>query len=370
MCPKVLIASDSLANGGAERQLAILARSLPPEWDRRVWSWSEGPYREVLEANGVRVTVCQRSRRFDIVPGLRLWREIVQWRPDIVHTTVGWMSPVACAIPCRLLGIPLIDGRMRTGRVRLGRIHRYKLGLSFATRVVANSEAGLRALGVGAPRGRVIYNSFESRRLEDLDDKRPDGATGRTVVVMAARMQPEKDYATFLKAASILAQSDPGRWLFLAIGDGPDREELVCEAADLIGQGCVAFPQPSLEVLQHIYSADMGVLVTNPRYASEGCSNSLIEYMACGLPCVASEGGGNAELVQDGATGYLCPPRDARRLASRLKFLAEHPSVAARFGSEGRARSVSRFSEARFLQETVSLYEEVIATTAPADGTL
>lgn len=366
MCPKLLLVTDSLANGGAQRQLVLLARYLPPEWDRRVWSWSDGPYREVLEQNGVHVTVCRRSWRFDALPGLRLWREIARWRPDIVHTPFGWMSPVASAIPCRLLGIPLVDGRMRDGKVWLRRVHKYKLGLSFATRVVANSEAGLRALGVGLPRGQVIYNSFDDRRLKNLHCQKPDAANGRTIVVMAARMERDKDYLTFMKAARTLAESDADRWLFLSIGDGPDRKELMREAADLVEQGCVAFPQPSLEVLHHICSADIGVLMTDPRYHAEGCSNALMEYMACGLPCVASQSGGNAEIVEDGVTGYLCPPRDSRRLASRLRFLADHPLVAARLGSVGRTRSLSRFSEERFLRETIRLYEEAMGTATPA----
>jgi glycosyltransferase involved in cell wall biosynthesis len=328
MCPKLLLVTDSLANGGAERQLAILARYLPQEWDRRVWSWSEGPYGEVLEQQGVEVTVCRRRSRFDVTPGLRLWRDILEWQPDIVHTPFGWMSPVASAIPCRLLGIPLVDGRMRTGSLWRHGTYKNKLGLSFATRVIANSQAGLSALGIGPPRGRVIYNCFESRRLEHLDRRRPDGAEGRTLVVMAARMERSKDYATFIETARTLARDDPDRWLFLAIGDG--------------------------------------VLMTDPRHLAEGCSNALMEYMACGLPCVASESGGNAELIEDGATGYIIPPRDAERLASRLKFLADHPTVAWRLGDAGRARSLSLFCEERFLREMASLYEEAITVARQA----
>lgn len=363
MCPKVLLVTDSLGNGGAERQLALLAQSLPPQWDRRVWSWSGGPYGEVLKQHGIQVTVCPRAWRFDVAPGLRLCRDILQWQPDIVHIGFGWMSSVACVIPCRILGVPLIDGRMRTGKVGLRRIHQYKLGLSFATRVVANSEAGLHALGVGPPRGRVIYNGFESQRLEGLDYRKPDEANGRIIAVMAARMHRHKDYATLIKAAKTLAERDPDRWLFLAIGDGPDREELIREAADLVEQGCLAFPQPSLDVLNHICSADIGVLMTDPRYAAEGCSNALIEYMACGLPCVASRSGGNSELIEDGITGYLVPPRDPQRLASRLRFLADHPPVARRLGCTGRATSLSRFSEDRLSQEVALLYEEAMAAT-------
>ncbi|MBN1458239.1 MAG: glycosyltransferase [Armatimonadetes bacterium] len=369
MCPKVLLVTDSLANGGAERQVTLLARYLPPEWDRRVWSWLGGPYEEVLRKDEIRLTVCPRAWRFDISPGLRLWREIFDWRPDVVHAGFGWMSSATCAVACRALGIPFIDGRMRNGQVSRRLIHQYKLGLSLATRVVANSEAGLRALGVGPARGRVIYNSFERQRLVGLNCRRPEEAYGRTIVVMVARMQQTKDYATYMEAARTLARRDPDRWLFVAVGDGPHREELAREAADLVEQGCVVFPPPSLEVLQHVCSADIGVLMTDPRYGAEGCSNALIEYMACGLPCVASQGGGNAELVEDGITGYLVPPRDSRRLVSRLQFLADHPATARRLGRTGRARSLSRFAEERLLRETVSLYEEAMAIANSSRGT-
>ena len=358
---RVLFLTYSLANGGLERQLSLLARNLPPQWQCRMWSLEGGPHAGAVMAAGVPLTVCPRRARFDVTPAVELWRLIRSWRPDVVHAW-HWM-PAAAAVPaCSALGIPLIDGSIRMGSVprSFGRPRRGIM--HFATLVVANSSAGLAAWHIDAEKGRVIYNAFEGDRLLAVSSRRPAVRGGDPyTVVMAARMAPPKDFASVIRAARLLAGSGSARWRFLLVGDGPDRPAVLTEAADLAAAGIVTFPAGGTEVVGQIRGSHVGLLVTDPAVLAEGCSNSIMEYMACGLPVVCTDSGGCREIVRDGESGLLIPPRDPAALAGGLTYLREHPSVGATMGAAGQARIEQEFTVRRMVDEYVRAYEEAIA---------
>ena len=89
---------------------------------------------------------------------------------------------------------------------------------------------------------------------------------------------------------------------------------------------------------------------------SEGLSNTLLESMAAGAPVVATNVGGNPEVVQEGSTGFLVPPRDPDALADRICRVLNDRSLAARLGEAGRRRVVEHFSMERMLRDTERLY--------------
>ncbi len=157
-----------------------------------------------------------------------------------------------------------------------------------------------------------------------------------TVVVMAARMHPAKDWRLFFEAARALAREEPG-WRFVAVGDGPERATLLAEAADLVDAGVMEFPEGGLEVLPLIAAADIGVLVTDPRYHAEGCSNSIMEYMACGLPVVCTDSGGNPELVPTGSPACSCRLSDVGGARLGAPHSARGPGPCPPNGPRGRA---------------------------------
>jgi hypothetical protein len=93
-----------------------------------------------------------------------------------------------------------------------------------------------------------------------------------------------------------------------------------------------------------------------------------MEYMACGLPVVCSSGGGNAELVTEGETGYLVPWGNSRSLCDRLERLDEKPDEAAALGAAGRRRIVEEFTAERVIDGLVGLYEEQLRTRRRRPG--
>jgi glycosyltransferase involved in cell wall biosynthesis len=340
--------------------MALLATALPPEHERLVCSIDDGPFAEVLRQEGVGVVALGRGRRLDLSPLVHLGRVIFSYRPDVVHC-YGWMGAMASALPCRSLAIPLIDGSIRSGSVLKHRAHMYWLTARVADEVIANSRSGLLAHPVPPRKGTVIQNGFDARRIPTRSAL---SATieGGLRVVMAARMNPEKDYRTFIDAARLWAENDlqASKAVFLPVGDGSDRDRLMRSSWDVVEQGYLEFPPPGLDVMGTIAASDVGVLLTDPRLAVEGCSNSILEYMACGLPVVCSRGGGNAEVVVEGQTGFIIPPSDAPSLVERLRYLESHPAEARRMGSEGRSRVMRLFSADRLAEDALRLYRQVI----------
>lgn len=383
---KVLLLKEALPGGGAERQLALITEHLPERWERRVWTMGGGPFVAYLRERGLRVQVDARAARFDVRPALALWRLIWVWRPDVVHSW-DWMSSLAALPLCRLLGIPIVDGAIRNGIARRRRSLPLRAAMRAARLVVANSRAGLDAWGVAAGKGRVVYNAFDPARRPlcsspdagggggaaapeapaEPDAQLPGAQsqasahTGPVTVVMTGRMVAHKDFDTVIAVVRRLEAGDAGGWRLLLVGDGPERPRLEAAAADLVARDVVRFAAPGLEVLPLVRDADVGVLMSHERVHREGCSNAIMEYMACGLPVVCSSGGGNPELVVEGQTGYLVPAGDETALAERLQRLAADDCLSRRLGAAGRDRLESLFTVERLVCALERVYLEALS---------
>jgi glycosyltransferase involved in cell wall biosynthesis len=85
--------------------------------------------------------------------------------------------------------------------------------------------------------------------------------------------------------------------------------------------------------------------------------------MACGLPVICSDGGGNRELVTDGETGFVVAPADAHHLANRLLWLKDNPEESMRMGATGRVAVAEHFMVAKMVSQMIAIYDEARAAT-------
>ena len=351
---KVLIIADSLTNGGAERQLALLVKYLPVEWVRQVWSLDGGVFEDNIRSMGVNVNISKRFCRFDVSPAISLWKTIKSWRPDVVHSW-GWMATAAAGPICRIRKIPLIDGTIRSGWVPPRRGFANRWSMKWASVIVANSQVGLQAWGIPSAKGRVIYNGIDPQ-CHDLSSKMQPKSENVAKVVMTGRMVATiKDFSTFLDAARLLVNSSNYRWQFFAVDNGPDRKRLIDRNEDLIAEGQVVFIDGKTDVLPIIHDAHIGVLVSNPAI-QEGCSNSIMEYMACGMPVICGDSGGNREVVIDGVTGFIIPSGNPKALTEKLLDLREDVALAQRMGEAGRERILHHFNVEKMVNSYVDVY--------------
>jgi glycosyltransferase involved in cell wall biosynthesis len=352
---RVLVAIDVLEPDGAERQMALTVTNLPKEYEVRCFALADGPFAAYLRDRGIDLEIAERRWKYDPLPLLRLWGTVARWRPHLVHSW-GYVTTLAGFPIYRALGIPFIDGTIRTGDVELGRSSRCTAGMDRASLVVANSQSGLTSAHVPPERGRVIRNGFDFSRIAVVPSRREDE---RFTVVMAARMHPAKDHACFIAAARTLAVDlGPGALRFVALGDGPDRQRLESEARDLIEAGVLEIGYAP-DVIPRLLACDCGVLMTAPNRV-EGCSNTILEYMACGLPVVCSRGGGTDELVVHGDTGLLVAPGDDQGLAAQLRWVCEHREAARAMGARAAEMVRREYSLEAMIRATERVYAEAV----------
>ncbi|MFV0493011.1 MAG: glycosyltransferase family 4 protein [Pseudorhodobacter sp.] len=188
----------------------------------------------------------------------------------------------------------------------------------------------------GAQRIEVIPNAVNPDRFPPV--ARPDG---RLTVGFLGTLRPWHDVGTLLEAMTILRMDYP-RSELLIVGDGPERQRLAPELATLDAQ--LAGAVTPAEVPGLLARMDIAVAPyagDQPFYFSP---LKVYEYMASGLPVVASDVGDLAGLVRHGETGLICAPDDPAALARALARLADNPALARRMGAMGRRYVLARHS--------------------------
>ena len=139
------------------------------------------------------------------------------------------------------------------------------------------------------------------------------------------------------------------------VGDG-DRMDACRTLAQQAGVADrVRFLGQRADVPEILQASDIFVLNSK----SEGMSNALLEALAAGLPCVATDVGGNPELVRDAENGFLVPPNQPAPLSRSLDILARNPDLRARMGARSRQRAQDEYSLGAMVRRTESIYEEV-----------
>jgi teichuronic acid biosynthesis glycosyltransferase TuaC len=152
------------------------------------------------------------------------------------------------------------------------------------------------------------------------------------IVTYVGKLVPRKGVDTLIEAMGILARGEGGAPLLVAGGIGPMREDVERRAAELGVADRVRFAGkiPHDDVGWWMSAGDVFVLPS----LSEGLPTVVCEAMNCGRPVVATAVDGTPEIVRDGETGLLVPPRDAGALAAALGRVLGEPGLAARMGEE------------------------------------
>ena len=356
--PKILYIADSLEIGGAERQLTLLVKYLPAPWEANVVALGGGMFTSKILELGVPFSLFERRFRYDLIPVRKLWELIYALRPDIVHSWGGLSSAIAVPI-CKMLGIKFIDGSIRQGSVPTRNVLRARMAFFLADQIIANSYAGLHAFKISPSKGKVIYNAIDPQRLQQVCAAGHQNQITTTTVVMAARMVAAKDFMMFIEGARELSRIDTRNWLFIALGSGDDRENLIKQSSDLISKGIMEFPEAVDDIVPYIVGADIGILLTNKK-VQEGLSNSIMEYMACGLPVICNTSGGNSELVASGETGILIRSGSVSDFVKNLIWLKNHPEQAKQMGEAGKERINRLCSVDRMISDYIGVYQDVI----------
>ncbi len=362
---RVLFLIDELDVGGTEQQILELVKRLDrAKYTPMVCCFRPGRVSREIESAGVPVFVLAKRAKLDprLIAGLvRLMR---RERIDLVQTylftanTWGRLAAILAGVPVIISSERNVDMWEEPFKQVIGRwLDRW----TYMT--IGNSRAVKDYLvrkGLRPERVQVIYNGVDPGRFEGpvtpgVTKAELGIAPHHSVVGLLARLEPQKDPGAFLQAASMIVQKLPNV-SFLVIGGGSMQPALEREAQALgLGRRMV-FTGARRDVPGLLAACDVSAMSS----VKEGMSNTIMESMAAGKPMVATEVGGNAELIVDGETGFLVPPRDPSALADGILRVLEDPALAKSMGLQGRARISRQFSVEAMVSATERLYDDAV----------
>ncbi len=370
--------------GGMENGVVNLINALPGDFaDHCIVALTDAEpgFVERIHRPNVRIATLHRppGQTARIFP--RLYRLLRDLRPAIFHTRnvgtletqfVAWLARV----PVRIHGehgwdIADLGGanhRMLALRRVMRRFVHHQIALSAPTTRYIVDRVGVPGEAVSN-----ICNGVNTARFTPAHDRAavrrrlaPDLLPETAFVVGAVgRLSAVKNLPMLLQA---FARARAHKAAFardarlVLVGDGPEREAL-CALVERLGLGsCCLMTGARDDVPELLQSLDLLCLPS----LAEGISNTILEAMATGLPVLATDVGGNAELVDDGVTGHLVPSGDVDALASRMDACFSDRASLAGQGAAGRRLAMTKFS----IETMVGAYHRVYTEQMRRAGVL
>ncbi len=366
---------DSLAVGGTENGVVNLINASSGGFRHTVITVRVGgPLVDRLPPD-VPVHCLGKRPGVDLRAVLRLVAMLRRLRPHVVHSR-NW-GAFDAVLSARLAGIRTVihgeHGReasdpegLHRRRNRLRRVLA-PLVTRFVTVSVDLRHWLLATVGIPAEKVVTIHNGVDTDRFSEgdrADGRRALGVPGEAMVIgTVGRLDPVKDHVGLLAAFARLEGLDPLPTL-LIVGDGPCRAALESEIGRRGLAGRVRLLGERRDVRTALHAFDVFVLSSR----AEGISNTILEAMATGLPVVATEVGGNPELVRHDVTGLLVPAGDPQALAAALRTYSGDQQRRAFHGRAGRERALRDFGLDKMVQAYGRLYTSLCAGPRTLDG--
>lgn len=381
MKPNVLFIIDSFEQGGSERQALQLLRQLSESGKCHVHLaclQDRGSLRaeaEQLSLGEIREYALTSFYDLNFLKQIqRLIRFIKENQIDVVHThcfytnVFGMTGAFFAGVPARVTSKGETDGFRTPMQKRVERV-----SFRMAHRVIANCLVVQNQLireGVNPRRIIQHYNGLDLERMNP-----PAGLTReealtrfglpreprRLISIVANLHNPVKDHQMFLRAAARV-RDEVQDAAFVIAGEGDLRPGLQGLAADLGIADDVHFIGRCDDVASLLFASHIGVLSSK----AEGFANAILEYMAAGLPVVATEVGGVREAIIEGETGYVVPSGDDAAMAARLIQVLSDDEKAREMGARGKKIVREKFASEHHLRNTLELYDELLSHESSA----
>lgn len=362
--PRVLHLTFNMGIGGTEQVIKQLILGMAEEGvtsEILCIDGHIGPVGEALQKIGVPVHKHKREQGFDWPLTRIIRKRLRSGQFDVIHChqytpwVYGWLG----ALGTKAKVVFTEHGRFHPDK------HRRKARLinpilaQFTPAIVAISEATKRALVEYEylPEGKiqVIYNGIKplTKSIEAAAAVRKKLGIPIEAFVAGtvSRLDPVKNQQMMLKAFKLFLQKHPGSYL-LMVGDGPDKGLLVNLADDYGISSRVIFTGFIDAPLHYLSAMDLFLLSSH----TEGTSMTLLEAMSLQIPAIATEVGGNPEIITRNLTGMLTKPDDERSFANAMAELAESSELRKNMGEKSSQRFAEKFSAKVMKQHYLALY--------------
>jgi glycosyltransferase involved in cell wall biosynthesis len=371
---KILLHIRSLHIGGSERQVVSLAKSMA-QLDVQVHVAtivSGGPLEnDLADTTNIQLHSVGRPGLIGKLKYLLGLRSLI--KENQFDAVYGFLPTpnLALLVARSLRNRPLIawgvrssglDLRQYSGRVKWA-IRLEKWLSRFSDQVVTNSQAALEEYRLnGYPYSKLSHvpNAIDTERFKPNANARSSirnelGIPADVPVIgLFARLHPMKDHLTFLRAAKILSEHVPNARFICAGGTSAEyanyESRIKANATDLGLDEQVIWLGPRNDPEKLMAACDLTTLTSD---SGEGFPNSVAESMACGIPCVVTDIGDSAAIVQD--SDAVVPPATPDQLADAWRSVLSRPaSERDRVALEARESIISRYSTIAIAQETLN----------------
>lgn len=359
---KIIFLAESLKVGGKERRMGELIRSLRNTGDYKIYLFL---YDDIFDYDYIKQYIdgkyiiqrnCSRYETFKY-----LYNHIKEINPDVVHVwTIRvclYINIIRLFTKFKYIISSIADANKDSYQIRL----LYKLTFPLCNVITSNSQAGIYSHKAPSRKSVVIYNGFNFDRLDPNKTgqkiKNEFNLHNTKVVTMVARMEQSKDFKMFLDVAKMMSaiRNDV---VFMLVGKGSLEKKLkdYCHNNDIKNAVFCGFRTD----VETIYKAsDIAVLCTNSDVHAEGISNSIMEAMACGVPVIATSGGGTDEIIRNDYNGYLVAPKDANKMCEYISYLLNNISMKEQLSKNALITIRENFTMNKMLKGYLDVYNNL-----------
>lgn len=365
-----------LGVGGLENGLVNLINHLPQDRYRHVIICLKGytDFSKRIKRSDVKVFDLNKQDGLNFSWYVSLYRLLRQLKPDIVHTRnfstlEGQIVATFARINARVHGehgrdISDLEGKNR--KYNLLRKAIRPLIHCFITVSKDLEKWLINTIKVEPDHIKQIYNGVDNVRFSPKSvinsiEIPTNFITDNTFVIgSVGRMAKVKDYLSLVHAFLLLIKQTPQAKDYLRlliVGDGESRAECLALLRQAGVENMAWLPGERADISELMQLFDVFVLPS----IAEGISNTILEAMSCGLPVIATNVGGNVELIIDSQTGKLVPSSNPAALATAIVEYYNHREMLIKHGQSARQLIEASFSMDNMVMGYLDVYDEVIS---------
>jgi sugar transferase (PEP-CTERM/EpsH1 system associated) len=363
--------------GGLENGLVNLINNMPDDKYRHIIICVKEytDFKDRIKRKDVEFYALNKKSGNDIGAHYRLWKILRKIRPTIMHTRN--IGTIEYCITGKLAGVKYCvhgeHGRDMTDIDGTNNRYMYlrKFMSPFINRFIALSRDLEQWLikEVKIPEHKVIqlYNGVDTNKFSPAKNMDRRAFESHHVAVedirigTVGRFSEEKDQMTLVKAfISLLGRDDLSEVniKLVLIGDGPLKTKLKEQLEASMALEMTEMPGECNDIPEKLRGLNIFVLPS----LGEGISNTILEAMSSGLPVVATNVGGNPELVVNDETGYLVKSNNPDAIAEKLIFYIKNPQLLVKHGINSRRRAVGTFGMKKMVENYIGVYDALVST--------
>lgn len=364
---KIMHILPSLEIGGMENALITLINEMDTHFfENQIFCFDfknyENSIQHRLKDENIPIYIFEKGDGIDYWLPIKIARILKKQKINIVHTR-NFAALLYGSTAAKLAGVQGVIADIR-GRIPADEGQKCKRLSFLVSKFVGVSEDIKKMLKmdfkIKESKIITIYNgvqiSNESQRLDITSLRTKLGLEQSDFIIgTIGRIEPVKDYSTLIRmSAPILLKYRNAK--LMIVGDGSQRAELEILAQNLGISSQTIFTGYQKDISSYLQLINVFVLTS----ISEGISNVLLEAMAASIPVIATNVGGNPEIVSNNQTGFLIPRNNLNQITEKIELMINNPELASNLGESGRKLVEEKFTIEKMVTEYQSLYQSII----------